>query len=221
MARTIPVTPFQGVPPKFDKLFLYTPQPRRCREPFGARRRIRFILSTVPTMILEQRCKAIRLILSDVDGVLTDGRLVFDNQGIETKHFHVRDGLGVRLWQRAGYRFGLLTHRSSHIVKVRAAELGISILRQGTDDKLAALRGILRELQLTPADVCYLGDDLPDLPVVRAVGLGVAVADACGELRQAAHYVTTCGGGAGAIRETIELILKAQSRWDDVIQTYR
>jgi 3-deoxy-D-manno-octulosonate 8-phosphate phosphatase (KDO 8-P phosphatase) len=172
-------------------------------------------------MDLDERCRPIRLILADVDGVLTDGRIVFDNQGIETKHFHVRDGMGIRLWQKAGYRLGLVTHRSSNIVKMRVAELGIEIIRQGVDDKLTAVRGILGELRLTPAHACYIGDDLPDLPVVRSVGLGVAVADACAELRQTAHYVTTLGGGSGAVRETIELILKAQARWEDLIQAYR
>ncbi len=172
-------------------------------------------------MDLDQRCRSIRLILSDVDGVLTDGGIVFDNQGIETKRFHVRDGLGIRLWQKAGYRFGLITHRSSRIVKMRVAELGIDVVRQGIDDKLSAMNGILAELRLTPAQVCYLGDDLPDLAVVRAVGLGVAVADASSELRQAAHYTTHLPGGAGAIRETVELILRAQGRWEDLVQTYR
>jgi 3-deoxy-D-manno-octulosonate 8-phosphate phosphatase (KDO 8-P phosphatase) len=172
-------------------------------------------------MNLDQRCRSIRLILSDVDGVLTDGRIVLNNQGTETKRFHVRDGIGVQLWQKAGYRFGLITHRSSQAVKLRVAELGIGILRQGIDDKLSAMRGILRELALTPAQTCYLGDDLPDLPVVRAAGLGVAVADACAELREAAHYVTALPGGAGAVREVVELILKAQSRWEDLIQAYR
>ena len=94
-------------------------------------------------MSLDQRCRPIRLILSDVDGVLTDGGIVFDNQGIETKRFHVRDGMGIRLWQKAGYRFGLITHRSSNIVKMRVAELGIEIIRQGIDNKLTAMRGIL------------------------------------------------------------------------------
>ncbi len=172
-------------------------------------------------MTLDDRCRAIRLILSDVDGVLTDGGIVFDNQAIEAKRFHVRDGMGIRLWQKAGYRFGLVTHRSSHIVKTRVAELGIEILRQGIDDKLAAMRGILEELRLSPAQVCYLGDDLPDMPVVRVAGLGVAVADACAELRQEAHYVTAAPGGAGAVRETVELILKAQARWEDLIKTFR
>jgi 3-deoxy-D-manno-octulosonate 8-phosphate phosphatase (KDO 8-P phosphatase) len=172
-------------------------------------------------MTFDERCRAIQLILSDVDGVLTDGGILYDNQGIETKRFHVHDGMGIRLWRKAGYRFGIITHRSSHIVKTRAAELGVDILRQGIDDKLQAMRDILDELKLAPPQVCYLGDDLPDLHVLRAVGLGVAVADACEELRQAAHFVTTARGGFGAVRETIERILKAQLRWEDLIQTYR
>ena len=171
-------------------------------------------------MNLDERCQPIELILSDVDGVLTDGGIVLDNQGIETKRFHNRDGMGIRLWQKAGYRFGLITLRSSQVVKMRAGELGIEIIRQGADNKLVTLKEILDELGLRAEQTCYLGDDLPDLPAVRAVGLGVAVADACAELRQAAHYVTAAGGGAGAIRETVELILKAQRRWDHVIQAY-
>ncbi len=172
-------------------------------------------------MNLEERCQAVRLILSDVDGVLTDGGIVFVGHGIEIKRFHVRDGLGIRLWRAAGYRFGLITHRSSQIVKLRAAELGIDILRQGTEDKCAALASVLQELRLQPRQACYLGDDLPDLPPMREVGLGVAVADAALELRQVAHYVTALPGGAGAVRETIEMILKAQGRWDELIQNYR
>jgi 3-deoxy-D-manno-octulosonate 8-phosphate phosphatase (KDO 8-P phosphatase) len=172
-------------------------------------------------MTLDERCRAIRLILCDVDGVLTDGGLILDNQGIESKRFHVRDGMGIRLWRKAGYSFGLITHRSSHIVKTRAAELGIDILRQGVDDKLAAMQKIMQELRLAPGQVCYVGDDLPDLQAVSAAGLGVAVADACAELRQAAHCITSTPGGSGAVREIIELILKAQARWEDLIQAYR
>ena len=171
-------------------------------------------------MTLDERCQPIELILSDVDGVLTDGRITLDNRGIETKRFNNQDGLGVRLWQKAGYRFGLITLRSSHVVQMRADELGIEIVRQGAGDKLPVCRQILDELELDGEQICYLGDDLPDLSVLRTVGLGVAVADGCAELRQAAHYVTAACGGAGAVRETIELILKAQHRWDDVIQTY-
>ena len=172
-------------------------------------------------MNIEERCQPIELILSDVDGVLTDGGIVFDNQGIETKRFHVRDGQGIKLWQRAGFRFGLVTGRSSNVVKMRVAELGIDILRQGTDDKLATVKEILANFHLRPQQVAYIGDDLPDLRAVRAVGLGIAVADASSELHESAHYVTHHAGGCGAVREAIEMILKAQRRWDDLIQAYQ
>jgi 3-deoxy-D-manno-octulosonate 8-phosphate phosphatase (KDO 8-P phosphatase) len=171
-------------------------------------------------MKLAERCQGIELFLADVDGVLTDGGIVLDNQGIETKQFHIRDGLGVKLWQRAGGKFGLVTGRSSHIVKVRAAELGIEIIRQGSDQKLAVSQQIIEELGLQPAQVAYIGDDLPDLSVVRYVGLGIAVADACNELRQAADFVTTLPGGRGAVREAIELVLKSQGRWDELVQKF-
>lgn len=171
-------------------------------------------------MDLDSRCQPIELMLSEVDGVLTDGRLIVDNQGIETKQFHVRDSMAVRLWQKAGYRFGVISSRSSQVVKMRAAELEIDIVRQGSGNKLATARGIMAEFGLTPRQVCYLGDELSDVPVLRAVGLAVAVADACEEARQAAHYRTTAAGGAGAVREVVELVLKAQRRWEDVIQPY-
>jgi len=171
-------------------------------------------------MTLEQRCQSIELLLADVDGVLTDGRIVFNNQGIETKQFHIRDGMGIRLWHKAGYRFGVLSLRSSQVVKMRAAELDVRIVRQGAADKLATTKEILAEAGLSLQQAAYLGDDLPDLPVIRAVGLGIAVADACEEVRQAAAYVTRLPGGTGAVREVIEMILKAQGRWDEVIQVY-
>jgi YrbI family 3-deoxy-D-manno-octulosonate 8-phosphate phosphatase len=171
-------------------------------------------------MKVEARCQEIELILADVDGVLTPGQIIFNNQGIESKQFHIRDGVGIRVWQRAGYKFGLITGRSSHIVKIRAAELGVEIVRQTAEDKLPVAQEILAQLGLDPRQACYVGDDLPDLPVMRFVGLGVAVADACEEVRAAAHHVTTLAGGYGAVRETIELVLKAQHRWDDLIQKY-
>ena len=171
-------------------------------------------------MTSDARYESIRLILSDVDGVLTDGGVVFDNQGIEVKRFHIRDGLGIKLWQRAGYRFGLVTGRSSHIVQVRAAELDIGIVRQGLAEKTPAVEAILRELKLDWPQLCYIGDDLPDLPVICKAGLGVAVADAAEEVRTRAAHVTTAPGGAGAVRETVELILKSQRRWDELIHRY-
>jgi YrbI family 3-deoxy-D-manno-octulosonate 8-phosphate phosphatase len=172
-------------------------------------------------MKFDQRAAKIELILSDVDGVLTDGGITFDNQGIEYKQFHVRDGLGIKLWQRAGGTFGLLTARSSHIVRVRAAELGIDLIRQGFDDKLAVAQQILEQLRLTPDKVCYVGDDLADLPLMQYVGLGVAVANAASDVLAIAHHTTAAGGGHGAVRELVESILKSQGRWDEVIRRYK
>ncbi len=171
-------------------------------------------------MALAELCRPIEMILSDVDGVFTDGGVIFDNQGIETKRFHIRDGLGVKLWRRAGGKFGIITGRTSHIVSVRAAELGIDIVRQGTEQKLAAAREIIAQHGLRPEQVCYLGDDLPDLPALRYVGLAITVADGAEELRGAAAYVTRAKGGEGAVREAIEMILKAQRRWDDLVRKY-
>ena len=173
-------------------------------------------------MTFEERCQSICLMLSDVDGVLTDGQIVLDNQGIESKAYHVRDGLGIKLWQKAGFQFGMVTQRSTQGLKVRAAELGIEILRQGVRDKLTALKADpgraetdQRSAFATWATICPT-----QVVVIRAVGLGVAVADGCGEVCKAAHYTTQVCGGRGAVREAIELVLKAQGRWTDLIQTY-
>lgn len=171
-------------------------------------------------MKLDARCRQIEMIISDVDGVLTDGGVIYDNQGIETKKFHIRDGLGIKLWMKAGFHFAILTARTSHIVKVRASELGIELVRQGFEEKLAIARELVRDQGLTLEQVCFVGDDLTDLPVIKSVGLGVAVADAAEEVRSMAHHTTKLGGGQGAVRETVELILKANNRWADVIQRY-
>lgn len=169
---------------------------------------------------IETLCKPIELVVSDVDGVMTDGGIIFNNQGIEIKRFHIRDGLGIRLWQRSGRKFALLTARNSHIVQVRAAEIGIDIVRQGFEEKLPAALEMFEQLQVAPEQVCYIGDDLTDLPVIQTVGLGVAVADAAEELRTHAAYTTKLSGGQGAVREVLELILKAQGRWGDLIEKY-
>jgi 3-deoxy-D-manno-octulosonate 8-phosphate phosphatase (KDO 8-P phosphatase) len=171
-------------------------------------------------MSLEALCRPIKLILSDVDGVMTDGGIIFDNQGIETKRFHVRDGMGIRLWQRAGGKFGIITSRNSHIVRLRATELGIDIIRQGFAEKLPAAREVFAEQSIHPSAVAYIGDDLPDVPVMNAVGVAIAVADACDEAKAAAKYITKLPGGSGAVREAIEFILKTQQRWDEVAQKY-
>ena len=167
----------------------------------------------------QQLARPIEVILSDVDGVLTDGRIIVDNHGVETKQFHVRDGLGIKLWQQAGYRFGLITARNSQIVKMRAAELGIEIVRQGQTDKRKAMLDVLQQYGYKLEQVCYIGDDLPDLPVLYEVGLPVTVADAAMEVRQTARWITQAAGGAGAVRELIERLLRAKSRWDDFVPT--
>ena len=171
-------------------------------------------------MNLAEQCAGIRLVLSDVDGVLTDGRLTFDNQGIESKQFHIRDGQGIQLWQHSGGQFGIITGRSSQVVKLRAAELDVKILRQGVQDKWQEVSAICQELGLEPEAACYVGDDLPDLLTIKQVGLGVAVADAAEEVRRAADYTTSVSGGQGAMREVIELLLKNSNRWEAAIRKY-
>jgi 3-deoxy-D-manno-octulosonate 8-phosphate phosphatase (KDO 8-P phosphatase) len=161
--------------------------------------------------------KPIKLILSDVDGVLTDGLITIDNAGIESKSFYVRDGHAIRLWCNAGFQFGLLTARNSQIVKIRAAELGITLVRQGFAEKLPAAREMIQQMGLEPSEVCYIGDDLPDLPVMHEVGLSATVADGAHEVRQAAKWVMNAPGGRGAVRELIERLLKAKGRWEDFV----
>ncbi len=168
----------------------------------------------------ESLCMPIELIISDVDGVLTSGDVTYNNQGIETKQFHIRDGLGIELWQRAGYRFGIITARTSQIVKMRAAELNVEIVRQGFANKLPVTRDVATACNLSMEQVCYIGDDLVDLPAIKAVGLGVAVADAAPEVLAAADHVTQLAGGRGAVREVIELLLKAKHRWQDIISRF-
>ena len=169
---------------------------------------------------LDRRLARVQLLLLDVDGVLTDGGVTWNNQGIESKTFHIRDGLGLRAWQKAGGRTGIVTGRSSHVVQLRADELGIGIVRQGVDDKLAAAESLLAENGLSWEQTAFVGDDLPDLPVVSRCGVGVAVADACPELIAAATIVTRLPGGRGAVREVIERMLKARGVWDAVVARY-
>jgi 3-deoxy-D-manno-octulosonate 8-phosphate phosphatase (KDO 8-P phosphatase) len=171
-------------------------------------------------MKLAERCAAIELLLTDVDGVLTDGGVILDNQGVESKCFNIRDGLGVRLWQNSGGLAGIVTGRSSQIVKLRAAELDMEIVRQGVKEKLPVVEEILATLKLRPEQLAYIGDDLPDVPVIRYAGLGIAVADAPEEVRGAADYVTSVPGGGGAVREVVELLLKNTEKWESVIEKF-
>lgn len=170
---------------------------------------------------IPDRLARVRLLVLDCDGVLTDGGVTLSSAGVESKTFNIRDGLGIRAWQRAGGRTGIVTGRSSPIVGLRAAELGIEFVRQGIDDKLAAVGEILGACGLSWEEAAYVGDDLPDLPVVERCGLGVAVADACPELIAAADLVTGRAGGHGAVRELVERLLAARGGWEAVVAGYR
>lgn len=174
-----------------------------------------------PSPSLAARCAGIELLVMDVDGVLTDGGIIYTNEGVELKQFHVRDGSALKLWQREGKQAAILTGRSSRLVELRAAEVGIGRVIQGAADKLAAYRRLLAEAGLRREQVCYVGDDVPDLPVLRHCGLAVAVADACPEALAEAHYVTRAAGGRGAVREAVELILRCQGRWQKIIAQLR
>lgn len=164
-------------------------------------------------MSLKTKSSRIRMILSDVDGVLTDGTIEIDHEGRESKRFSTLDGFGIRLWHQAGYSFGLITGRNCPCVLHRAKDLGIKIVRTGTFQKRQAVEEIARETGLTLDEIAYIGDDFPDLPAIEVVGLGVTVPDAPEELRMAADYVSMRSGGRGAVRDVIDQILKNQEKW--------
>ncbi len=170
---------------------------------------------------LAERCAAIELLVLDVDGVLTDGSIVYASDGTELKIFHVRDGSSLKLWHQIGKQAAILTGRSSPAVNIRAKELDVAHVIQGTSEKWPAYRQLLAKTGMRSDQVCCVGDDLPDLPLLRNCGLAVAVADACPEARAEAHYVTQAAGGRGAVRETIELVLRSQNRWREVVDRLR
>jgi 3-deoxy-D-manno-octulosonate 8-phosphate phosphatase (KDO 8-P phosphatase) len=171
-------------------------------------------------MSLAATCAQIELVLSDVDGVMTDGSIYLLDDGQQMMKFHIRDGMGVRMWREAGKRFGIVTGRNLEAVRRRAADLWLDIVRMGIDDKLPAVDAIAAELGLAREQVCYIGDDLLDLATIRAVGLGVAVADAAEDVRRAAKYTTSVPGGQGPVREVIELLLKNTGRWEEALSRY-
>ena len=159
------------------------------------------------------RAKKIRLLLLDVDGVLTDGRIIIDDRGVESKHFHVRDGQGISLLMRAGIEVGFITARSSRAVSRRAKELGVRLVHQGVKDKLQTYNDVKRGRGLADEQIAYVGDDIIDLAILRQAGLAVLVADGCPELTFAVDFITDAAGGNGAVREVAELLLKAQGKW--------
>jgi 3-deoxy-D-manno-octulosonate 8-phosphate phosphatase (KDO 8-P phosphatase) len=156
----------------------------------------------------------VSLLILDVDGVLTDGRLAFDAQGQTVKTFHVRDGGALRLWKQAGGRTALLSSRASPAVARRAEELGIDAVVQGANDKLSAYDSLCRRFGVGDAEVCYVGDDLVDLAVMRRCGLPIAVADAAAAVKRQADFVTRRGGGRGAVAEVVERLLRRNGQWE-------
>lgn len=169
---------------------------------------------------MKERLRNIRLLLLDVDGVLTDGRITYDAQGVESKTFDVKDGHGLKMLQRAGIKVGIITGRQSSIVALRAQELGIEILHQGAKQKLPPYEAVLREHGLKEREVAYVGDDLVDLPILARVGFAVTVADGAEELREHVDYVTRKAGGRGAVREICDLLLKEGGYWPQVTDRY-
>src|SRR5258706_8737417 len=161
-------------------------------------------------MELRERCQRIKLLLMDCDGVLTDGRLYFSEQGEELKAFHVRDGQGIVNWHNAGFRSGIISGRNSPIVAVRAKELGIDFVLQGRNKKVSAFNEILAAANIAADEVAYIGDDMPDADVMPLVGLAAAVGDAHATAKAAAHYITRLDGGRGAVRELIDLLLESK-----------
>lgn len=164
--------------------------------------------------------KNIKLLLLDVDGILTDGRITYNSDGTETKSFDVKDGHGLKLLQRAGIDVGIITGRKSSIVERRAQELGINILYQGAKDKLIPFREILEKHSISADDIAYVGDDIVDLPILLRVGFSATVADALPEVKARVDYVTERVGGQAAVREICDLILKETGLWDGVTAKY-
>ena len=164
--------------------------------------------------------KRVKLLLLDVDGVLTNGDLIYNDQGAEAKAFNVKDGVGLRLLMGAGVKVGIVTGRRSEAMRHRCRNLGITIIYDDVRDKAAVLDSILTQAGVTPEEIAFIGDDLLDLPIMRKVGLSIAVADAVSQVRQKADMVTTALGGRGAVREVCEAILQAQGHWEKIIKRY-
>ncbi len=176
-------------------------------------------IPSYPTDILE-RARKIQLLICDVDGVLTDGRLFFTPDGQELKSFHARDGHGIKLLQRIGVQTAVISGRRSPAVALRMSSLGVKHVYQGCEDKLAPFHELLELLQLTPEAVAFIGDDILDLPILRRVGLPVSVADGHFTIRETARLITQNSGGTGAVREVCDLVLTAKDALAAVIQSY-
>lgn len=169
---------------------------------------------------MEEKLKKIKLLILDVDGVLTDGRIIFDSNGIESKFFNVKDGHGIKMLQRCGIEVGIISGRESVVVTNRAIELGIGQVYQKSLDKMVPYRQMLEATGLTDEEVAFMGDDVIDIPILRRVGFAAAPADAVAEVLPFAHFVSRNRGGWGAVREVCDMLLKAQGTWDSVTARY-
>ena len=176
---------------------------------------------TMPSQAIITAAKNIKLLLLDVDGVLTDGKLYYGNSGEELKAFNIQDGLGIKLLQQGGIQVGISTGRGSTLLQRRADELGINPGIQGREDKLTALRELLENQNLGLHQIAFMGDDLPDLSAINLVGLGITVANACSTLAAKADWQTLRSGGDGAVREAAEMILKAQGKFDTLVERFK
>ncbi len=170
--------------------------------------------------IIIEKARKIKLLILDVDGVLTDGRIILDNEGNELKAFHVRDGHGIKMLIRAGIQVALITGRSSKVVERRAKELGIAEVYQKCYNKVEAYNRIKSKFYLRDNEIAYIGDDIVDLPLLKRVGLSFAVADSSEEVKSHASAVTKNRGGRAAAREVTDIILKAKGLWNKVIDGY-
>lgn len=168
--------------------------------------------------INDKKCKNIKMVLFDVDGVLTDGGIIYNESGKEIKMFNVRDGLGIRLLMKAGIQVGIVTGRSSEALRYRCQNLGITLIYEGVRDKGVLLDEIVEKTGFHSDEIAFMGDDLPDLPIMRKVGFSIAVADAHESVMEEADMVTHANGGAGAVREVCEKILKSQGHWKKLME---
>jgi len=169
---------------------------------------------------LNNRIRKIRLLILDVDGVLTDGRIIIDDAGQESKHFDVKDGHGLKLIMRYGIDVVLLTGRSSAVVTHRANDLGIREVFQGILNKIDFFQLFIEKRGINPEEVAYVGDDVVDIPILKRVGFSIAVKDAADEVKEKVDHITAKPGGRGAVREVCDLILKVQGKWEDVARRY-
>ena len=172
-------------------------------------------------MLLKERARRVELLILDVDGILTDGRIIYDNKGNDLKAFDVYDGMGIYLLGEAGIRTILISARASKTIKIRAKDMGVSDIFENANKKIKVYNKILKKFKIRDKDICFMGDDLVDLAILKRVGFAVSVPNACSEARKSAHYVTRKKGGRGAVREVCEIILKSQNKWTGLLKAYK